>query len=72
MIRDFWMPNRDLQGCDVNDPSARVLPNYGASGVSGKPGDGWPKMNENTSFAYANEATAAIYGPALPHSKRGG
>lgn len=33
MIADFWMPNRDWEGCDVEDPSARVLANYGASGV---------------------------------------
>ena len=32
MIADFWMPNKEWQGCDVNDPSARVLSNYGASG----------------------------------------
>ena len=32
MVTDFWMPNRDWDGCDVNDPSARVLSNYGASG----------------------------------------
>ncbi|MCR5138037.1 MAG: asparagine synthase B [Oscillospiraceae bacterium] len=32
MIRDFWMPNPDWEGCRVNDPSARVLSNYGASG----------------------------------------
>ena len=32
MVIDFWMPNKSWQGCDVNDPSARVLPNYGASG----------------------------------------
>jgi asparagine synthase (glutamine-hydrolysing) len=32
MIRDFWMPNRDWEGCDVKDPSARVLSNYGSSG----------------------------------------
>ncbi|MCR5687422.1 MAG: asparagine synthase B [Lachnospiraceae bacterium] len=32
MIADFWMPNREWEGCDVNDPSARVLSNYGASG----------------------------------------
>lgn len=32
MIQDFWMPNRDWAGCDVSDPSARVLSNYGASG----------------------------------------
>ena len=33
MIKDFWMPNREWEGCDVNDPSARVLSNYGASGT---------------------------------------
>ncbi len=33
MIRDFWMPNRSWPGCDVNDPSARVLSNYGDSGI---------------------------------------
>lgn len=32
MISDFWMPNKSWEGCDVNDPSARVLANYGASG----------------------------------------
>ena len=32
MVIDFWMPNREWEGCDVNDPSARVLSNYGASG----------------------------------------
>ena len=32
MIRDFWMPNRDWEGCNVDDPSARVLSNYGESG----------------------------------------
>ncbi|MCQ2438974.1 MAG: asparagine synthase B [Oscillospiraceae bacterium] len=32
MVVDFWMPNREWEGCDVNDPSARVLANYGASG----------------------------------------
>ncbi len=32
MVADFWMPNRNWKGCDVNDPSARVLSNYGASG----------------------------------------
>ncbi len=32
MIPDFWMPNKAWEGCDVNDPSARVLANYGASG----------------------------------------
>ncbi len=33
MVADFWMPNRDWEGCNVTDPSARVLSNYGASGV---------------------------------------
>ena len=33
MIVDFWMPNREWKGCDVNDPSARVLSNYGNSGL---------------------------------------
>ncbi|MDO5411568.1 MAG: asparagine synthase B [Lachnospiraceae bacterium] len=32
MITDFWMPNKSWKGCDVNDPSARVLANYGDSG----------------------------------------
>ena len=33
MIAGFWMPNREWEGCNVDDPSARVLANYGASGV---------------------------------------
>ena len=33
MVTDFWMPNKSWEGCDVNDPSARVLANYGDSGV---------------------------------------
>ncbi len=33
MIVDFWMPNKSWKGCDVDDPSARVLANYGASGT---------------------------------------
>ena len=33
MIADFWMPNKEWEGCDVDDPSARVLANYGESGV---------------------------------------
>ena len=33
MIVDFWMPNKTWEGCNVDDPSARVLSNYGASGV---------------------------------------
>ena len=32
MIQDFWMPNKTWDGCAVDDPSARVLSNYGASG----------------------------------------
>ncbi|MCI9155547.1 MAG: asparagine synthase B [Lawsonibacter sp.] len=33
MVVDFWMPNKSWEGCDVDDPSARVLANYGDSGV---------------------------------------
>jgi asparagine synthase (glutamine-hydrolysing) len=33
MVSGFWMPNKSWEGCDVNDPSARVLSNYGTSGV---------------------------------------
>ncbi len=33
MVVDFWMPNKEWEGCDVDDPSARVLANYGNSGV---------------------------------------
>ena len=33
MIKDFWMPNRQWEGCDVDDPSARALSNYGESGI---------------------------------------
>ena len=33
MVADFWMPNRSWEGCDVDDPSARVLSNYGQSGM---------------------------------------
>lgn len=32
MVVDFWMPNKTWKGCNVNDPSARVLSNYGDSG----------------------------------------
>ncbi len=31
-VADFWMPNKDWDNCNVDDPSARVLPNYGKSG----------------------------------------
>lgn len=33
MVCDYWMPNPNWDNCKVLDPSARVLPNYGASGV---------------------------------------
>lgn len=32
MVKDFWMPNKKWDGCKVDDPSARVLSNYGDSG----------------------------------------
>lgn len=32
MIAGFWMPNPNWEGCNVNDPSARVLSNYDQSG----------------------------------------
>ena len=32
MVADFWMPNKAWEGCNVTDPSARVLANYGDSG----------------------------------------
>jgi asparagine synthase (glutamine-hydrolysing) len=32
MVKDFWMPNKTWKGCNVSDPSARVLSNYGGSG----------------------------------------
>lgn len=31
-VVDYWMPNKEWENCDVSDPSARVLPNYGKSG----------------------------------------
>ncbi len=33
MVKDFWMPNKTWENCNVDDPSARVLKNYGASGM---------------------------------------
>ena len=33
MVTGFWMPNPAWEGCNVSDPSARVLSNYGASGT---------------------------------------
>lgn len=32
LIKDFWMPNSEWENCNVDDPSARALPNYGKSG----------------------------------------
>lgn len=32
LIKDYWMPNSSWENCQVTDPSARVLPNYGLSG----------------------------------------
>jgi len=32
LIKDFWLPNKNWENCNVTDPSARVLPNYGDSG----------------------------------------
>ena len=32
MVADFWMPNKAWEGCNVTDPSARVLANYGDRG----------------------------------------
>ncbi len=33
MVADYWMPNKAWDHCNVNDPSARVLDNYGDSGI---------------------------------------
>ncbi len=32
VICGYWLPNREWPNCDLDDPSARHLPNYGASG----------------------------------------
>jgi len=32
LIKAMWLPNREWENCDVVDPSARALPNYGDSG----------------------------------------
>jgi len=32
LIKGYWMPNKEWENCDVDDPSARVLSNYGESG----------------------------------------
>lgn len=31
LIADYWLPNQSWKGCQVKDPSARYLSNYGAS-----------------------------------------
>ena len=33
LINGFWMPNNKWKNCNVADPSARALPNYGKSGL---------------------------------------
>ncbi len=33
VICGYWLPNREWPNCDLVDPSARHLPNYGASGL---------------------------------------
>ncbi len=33
MIPAYWLPNQTWKGCQVTDPSARYLSNYGASGI---------------------------------------
>ena len=47
MVKDFWMPNKSWKGCDVQDPSARVLSNYGASGC---------KQSKSAPACYAGRA----------------
>jgi asparagine synthase (glutamine-hydrolysing) len=42
LIADYWMPNRTWANCDVADPSARALPNYGASGSVTRAGQETP------------------------------
>lgn len=33
VICGYWLPNQEWPNCNLTDPSARHLPNYGASGV---------------------------------------
>jgi len=33
LVKDFWLPNHQWENCNVTDPSARELPNYGKSGT---------------------------------------
>ena len=32
LVKGYWMPNKKWDNCNVDDPSARVLTNYGKSG----------------------------------------
>lgn len=32
LVKNYWMPNKEWNNCNVDDPSARVLSNYGNSG----------------------------------------
>lgn len=32
LVKGYWMPNKTWNNCDVEDPSARALSNYGQSG----------------------------------------
>lgn len=33
VINGYWLPNKTWPNCNLTDPSARFLPNYGASGI---------------------------------------
>lgn len=33
VICGYWLPNNEWPNCNLTDPSARFLPNYGASGI---------------------------------------
>jgi len=33
LISSYWLPNQSWEGCQVTDPSARYLSNYGASAI---------------------------------------
>ena len=33
VIDGYWLPNKEWPNCNLSDPSARHLPNYGASGI---------------------------------------
>ena len=33
VIAGYWLPNAEWPNCNLTDPSARYLPNYGASGT---------------------------------------